>query len=59
MCSAKYSPGWDAERGKHVNKREVELPDVAALSYAQRQLREVDRQPAHVGFPLPLLFLLL
>lgn len=56
MCSAKYSSSWDAESGKHVNKKEVELSDVIALSHAQRQLQEVDGRPEHVGFPPPLLF---
>lgn len=50
MCSAKYSSSWDAESGKHVNKKEVELSDVTALSHAQRQLQEVDGQPEHVVF---------
>lgn len=53
VCCAKYNPGWDVGRGKHINKKEVELPDAAALSHAQRQLREVVGQPSHVGFPPP------
>lgn len=39
--------------------REVGLPEAAALSHAQRQLQEVEGQPAHVGFPPPLLIILL
>lgn len=56
MCSAKYSSSWDAESRKHINKKEVELCDVTALSHTQRQLQEVDGRPEHVGFPPPLLF---
>jgi len=59
VCSAKYSSAWDAGREKHAYKKDVELPDVAAFSHAQRQLREVNGQPSHVGFPPPLLYFLL